>query len=167
MTVSKKSKPDAGKPEYIADLEAVYGPPSQEGFGSAVFFEQTGENEDLEKIALNYYKQFTGELWERWGEEAWMTPWKEAYARKKSSKRDVVKELKAIDDFDTQLSVPLILDPAESTDQEKNPLEAAFNDPGVEDFRVYNIGDGSAMSGLLLVGRRDNGETTILTALLD
>lgn len=165
MTKSTKGSSEESKPQYVADLEAVYGPSSQEGFGSAVFFEVVDKDEDLEKLALKYYKYFTGELWARWGEEAWMTPWKVAYARKKGTKSDVVKELNGIEDFDTQLSVPLILDPAAGADP--NPLEAAFNDPSVEEFRAYNIGDGSAMSGLLLVGRRENGEVTVLTALMD
>ena len=37
----------------------------------------------------------------------------------------------------------------------------------VSELRVYNIGDGSAMSGLLIAGRRENGEATFLTVLMD
>jgi hypothetical protein len=37
----------------------------------------------------------------------------------------------------------------------------------VDDVRVYNIGDGEQMSGLIVSGRRANGEATFLVFLLD
>jgi len=46
-------------------------------------------------------------------------------------------------------------------------LAAVFNYPQITDLRLYAIGDGAAMSGLLLAGSRKTGETTILVSLLD
>jgi hypothetical protein len=37
----------------------------------------------------------------------------------------------------------------------------------VQELVVYNTGDGSAMSGLLIAGQRGNGETTFLVFLYD
>lgn len=167
MTETKKAKADADKPDYVLDLEVSYGPPSQEGFGAAVFYETVDVDADLEELALATYKHYVGELWERWGEEAWMTPWKEAYARKKGTKPDVAKELRGIDDPDATISVPLVLETMEDPEKANEALSAAYDDPDVADLRVYTIGDGSAMSGLLLAGRRENGEATFLTVLMD
>ncbi len=50
------------KPTYVSELEKVFGPPSQEGFGGAVFFEVI---KDLELVdaALEKYHYFVGDLW--------------------------------------------------------------------------------------------------------
>ena len=47
-------------------------------------------------------------------------------------------------------------------------LAAAYDDPAVTDLRVYNLGDGGAMSGLLVAGyRKGTGEATFLVFLMD
>lgn len=47
-------------------------------------------------------------------------------------------------------------------------LVAAYDDDSVTELNVYNIGDGGAMSGILIAERRrDSGETTNLAVLLD
>jgi hypothetical protein len=157
----------ADKPPYVTDLEAAYGPPSQEAFGSAVFYEREAAAGSLEQAALEKYKYFVGDLWQRYGEDAWMGPWKEVYARKPGATRDIVAELQGIADRDAQLSVPMILDVAENAEKARQALSAAYDDAAVTDLAVYNLGDGGAMSGLLVAGRRDTGETTFLVFLLD
>jgi hypothetical protein len=57
-------------PPQVADLQAIYGLPSQIGFGSAVFYERVDRAEDLEPVALSIYRYFVGDLWERFGETA-------------------------------------------------------------------------------------------------
>jgi hypothetical protein len=37
-------------PDYVQALEAVYGPPIQEGFGSAIFSSQMTQGENLEDL---------------------------------------------------------------------------------------------------------------------
>ena len=100
MGTAQEQKSDENKPKYVTALEAAYGAPSQAGFGSAVFYEPIKAGDDLAKAALAKYKYFTGELWERWGEEAWMGPWKEVYTRPTGAKPDIVAELRGIADPD-------------------------------------------------------------------
>jgi len=152
----------------VADLEAAYGASSQAGFGSAVFYEPIQAGDDLAKAALAKYKYFTGELWERWGEDAWMGPWKEVYTRPTGAKADIVTELRGIADPDAQNSVPMILDVVQDADKARAALAAAYDDPEVTELRVFNLGDGGAMSGILVAGRRGAiGEATFLVFLMD
>lgn len=155
------------RPVYLMLLEAAYGGPSQAAFGSAVFFEQVERSEELEKAALDKYKYFVGELWERYGEGAWMGAWKEVYARPKGAKHDIVAELNGITDPDAALSVPMVLSVVENADAAKKALSTAYDGDTVLNLKVYNLGDSAAMSGLLVAGRRSNGEATFLVFLLD
>lgn len=157
-----------GKPNYVTVLEDAYGTPSQAGFGSAVFYETLQGSDDLTKAALARYRYFVGELWERYGEEAWMGPWKEVYSRQADERPDIVAELRGIADRDARLSVPMILDNIEGAEAARGALSAAFDDPAITELRVFNLGDGEAMSGLLVAARRGtNGETVCLVFLMD
>ena len=156
-----------GKPPYVTDLEAAYGAPSQAGFGSGVFYEKADAASDLERAALAKYQFFVGELWERWGEDAWMGPWKEVYARKPGAKADIIVELKGIKDVDARNSVPMILDVVDNADAARKALSDAFDDPAVTELRIFTLGDGGAMSGLLVAGKRKTGEATFLVFLMD
>ena len=156
-----------GKPAYVTTLEMAYGAPSQAGFGSAAFYEKVDAASDLEKAALAKYQYFAGDLWERWGEEAWMGPWKEVYAREAGTKADIVAELKGIDDFEAQNSVPMILEVVKNADAARAALSAAYDDPAITELRVFALGDGGAMSGLLVAGKRKTGEATYLVFLMD
>lgn len=156
------------KPDSIIELEGAYGQPSQAGFGSAVFYEQEIPGDDLEKAALEKYRFFVGELWERFGEEAWMGSWKEVYARKPDIQHNIVSELGSIQDAQAAISVPMILENIESADKAQAALSAVYNVPAVTDLRVYSLGDGGAMSGLLIAGRNsETGEAIFLVFLLD
>ena len=163
---SSRANEANGKPAYITTLEKAYGPPSQAAFGSAVFYADTGA-EDLTKEALAKYQYFAGELWERWGEEAWMGPWKEVYARKPGAKADIVAELNGIKDIDARNSVPMIVEVVENAEAARKALAEAYDDPAVTELRVFSLGDGGAMSGLLVAGKRKSGEATFLVFLLD
>ena len=167
--MAKKHQPsETAKSQVVASLEDAYGTPSQAGFGSAVFHEQMKAGDDLEQAALAKYRYFTGDLWERWGEEAWMSPWKEVYVRQAGAKPDIMAELRGISDPDAAISVPMILDNIDGADQARAALAAAYDDPAVTDLRVFNLGDGGAMSGLLIAGRRQGtGEATFLVFLMD
>lgn len=159
--------PSPPPPEYT-DLVNLYGASSQVGFGSAVFHEIIEPGTDLEAIALRYYQYFVGTLWEQYGESAWMSPWKQVYVRPNGIQPDIVAELRAIADPLAAQYMPILL-LTETDDQARaeQALATVFNDPQVTDLRVYAIGDGAAMSGLLLAGSRSTGETTILVSLLD
>ena len=156
------------KPDYVASLEAAYGAPSQAGFGSAVLYEPMQAGDDLEQAALAKYRYFVGELWERWGEDAWMGPWKEVFARPAGAKPDIVAELRGIEDADAAISAPMILDAVQDAEAARAALSAAFDDSAVTALRVYNLGDGGAMSGILVAARRvATGDATFLVFLLD
>jgi hypothetical protein len=162
---NKKSKEI--KPDYVTKLESAYGAPSQNGFGSAVFFEQLKPTDKLEEAALKKYRYFVGEIWERFGEDAWMSAWKQVYTRPAGDASDIVAELKGITDFDASISVPMVLDVVNNAEAARQALSAAYNDSAIKELLVYKLGDGSAMSGILVAGRLSNGETTYLVFLYD
>ena len=150
---------------YVIELEGVYGPPAEEGFGSTVFFTRTDGPQDLEKLARKFYRSFVGSLWERWGEDAWMGTWRQVYARPAGGTADAVAELRGISDAEAKRSLPLLLEVPGNADA---VLATAFNDPAVTEFRVFNIGDGEAMSGLLVAGQRTaENESVFVVALMD
>jgi hypothetical protein len=153
---------------YVAQLEAAYGPPSQRGFGGAVFHEELRPADDLAVAALAKYRYFVGSLWSRYGEQAWMDPWREVYSRRSGARRDIVAELRAIEDRPAQQSVALLLDAMENPAAARAALAGAFDAPAVTELRVFNLGDGAAMSGLLVAGRRaapDNRATYVIVLM--
>ena len=154
-------------PIYVGALKKVYGPPSQAGFGSAVFFEPLAPDADLEQSALQYYRYFVGDLWDRFGEAAWMEPWKQVYTRPPGKKADIVAEMGAIADPTAKLSIPLLLEPGKDSERAQNALSTVYDDASVIELSLYTLGDGAALSGLLIAGRRQNGEATFLVFLLD
>ncbi len=152
----------------IGDLEAVFGGPSSEGFGSAVFSDilESDEDGDLERTALDVYRRFVGELWDRWGEDAWMAPWKQVYVRPANGRPDVVAELTGLADPSAKISVPLIVEAGPDSERTHAALASAFDDPAVTELRVYVIGDGEAMSGLLVAGRCAASNVAVFVAAL-
>jgi hypothetical protein len=167
MGNSKVTKSTDKRPEYVLALEAVFGAPSQEAFGSAVFYEPARTDVDLAELAKAKYRYFVGNLWEKYGEKAWTGPWKQVYARASGAKPDIVAELKGISDPDAANSVPMFLDGIDNPDAARKALSTAFDQPDVADLKVFNIGDGEAMSGILLAGRRVEDGVTFLVFLMD
>lgn len=166
--MSNQATGSLSKPAYVTALEEAYGAPSQEAFGSAVFYEQLEPSDDLEAAALRNYKYFAGDLWKRYGEEAWMSTWKEAYRRPEGATHDIQAELAALEDRETRMQVDMILNNVDQPEQAQAALADAFDAVEVNELRAYNIGDGEAMSGILIAGRRaKEGETTFLAFLLD
>lgn len=162
------SSSDQSQSEAVTLLQAIYGPPSQAGFGSAVFHEQLPPGTALEAIALRYYQHFVGPLWEQFGADAWMSTWKQVYVRPDGIQPDIVAELGAIADPLAAPYVPiLLLSETEDHASAQQALASVFDDPQMTDLKLYAIGDSAAMSGLLLAGGRITGETTILVSLLD
>lgn len=97
-----------------------------------------------------------------------MGPWREVYTRAPGVKANIDAELRGIVDRDARLSVPMILDEVEGAEAARTAFSAAFDDPAVTDLRAFDLGDGEALSGLLLAGRRAvSGETTYLVFLMD
>ncbi len=154
-------------PADVTHLMALYGAPSQAGFGSAVFYEIMQSRTDLETVALWFYQHFVGKLWKQYGETAWMSPWKQVYIRPTGIQPNIVAELRAIADPAAANHVPILLMEETEDDARAQPaLAAVFDQPEVIDLRVYAIGDSAAISGLLLIGCCSNA-ITILISLLD
>ncbi len=164
MTDQSAGKSGAIRPEYAAALEAAYGAPSQAAFGSAVFCEPLPSTVSLEHAALERYRFFTGKLWDRYGEDAWMGPWRQVYSRPVSSRGDIAAELRALEDRGAAMSVSMVLD----VEGGEAALATAFDDPAVSELAVFTLGDGGAMSGLLVAARRQETDQAIfLVFLLD
>ena len=155
------------RPDAVAALEAVYGPPSQAGFGSAVFYDPLAPGVDLEQAALARYQFFVGDLWERYGADAWMGPWQRVYSRPAGAAREIVAELRALAKRDAAISASVLLDSVEAPEQAQAAMAAAFDDPAVAEVTVYTLGDGGAMAGLLVAGQRQDRGAIFLVFLLD
>ena len=153
-------------PVFVVELEAAFGAPSQAGFGSAVFYEATIAAADLEQVAQAKYRFFVGDLWDRFGSAAWLSTWRLIYARS-DQRRDIASELLAITDRDARQLASLIIDNGSSATSSRQALAAAFDDETVTALQVYQIGDGAALSGLLIAGWRDSGAAIFLVLLLD
>jgi hypothetical protein len=154
-------------PGGTAELQSVFGGPSSSGFGSAVFVESVAADGDLEKAALGVYRRFVGQLWERWGEAAWMGPWKQAFARTSPGRGDIVAELRSVSDPVVSSAAGMLLDAGQDPAAARSALAGAFDLVDVGDLRIFTIGDGEAMSGLLIAGRRERGDATFLAFLMD
>lgn len=62
----------------------------------------------------------------------------------------------------------MVLDNIGNPQQAKAALVAVYDDPSMADLAVFDIGDGEAMSGIVVAGRRtDTGEATFLVFLMD
>ena len=153
--------------EAVVNLQALYGPPSQAGFGSAVFRDRVERAEDLEAAALKHYRYFLGKAWEQFGEGAWMGPWQRVYQRPAADWRDIVTELRSITDPAAQSSVTMVLDAIADPEAGRQALAAVYDDADMDTLVVYTLGDGAALSGLLIAGCDRRGEAILLVFLLD
>lgn len=153
-------------PSYVSDLREHYGEPNQNGFGSTVLFASRTDGEDeLERLAAAAYRYFMGPQWEKRGEAVWLGPWKLLHQR--SGPGDIVAELRSLPDALARSSSDMILDSPPDPEAAYAALAQAFDGREVRQLQLYSVGDGDAMSGLLIASRRNNGEATFLVFLLD
>lgn len=173
----------AEQPACVLQLQSLYGAPSQAGFGSAVFYDlcsNSSQEEPLEHFGLAKYRYFCGEKWDQFGEAAWMSGWKLLYQRsmgaaiasqsppsERASAVGIVAELKSIKERPVRNLVPMLVDEVEAPEAARSALSAGFDDPEVSECSIYSVGDGAAMSGLMIVGRRGASSMMGLILLLD
>lgn len=168
MTDQEKGHDVAAKPDYVTALEAAYGAPSQAGFGSAIFYEAVPAMAALEAAVRATYQFFVGDLWAQYGEAAWLGPWRQLYRRPPGARPDIVGELHGLPDHTAALLAGVLLDEIENAASARAALVTAFDDPAVTELAVYQIGDGAALSGLLVAGwRQVTQEAIFLVFLLD
>lgn len=150
------------KPSFVVEMEQVFGVPSQAAFGSAVFFDPDIKTTNLEEFALSKYKHFCGDTWTRFGEENWLANWTLVQSYDSQSKAQIVDTLRSLEDRDAKQLASMLLDNANSV----ITLSTAFDAPSVSVLHIYRIGDGNAMSGLLIAGSRPEG-AVLLVFLMD
>lgn len=155
--------------ELIKKLEAAFGGPSSSGFGSAVFHVPAADSncENLQATARRIYRQFLGESWDAAGEATWLGPWKSVFERTGPGSPTFVEGLRSIDDPMARGSVPLLLDVIQDPAAATEALTESFDDPETRAVNVFSIGDGEAMSGLLVAGERDTLDRIFVIALMD
>jgi hypothetical protein len=153
-------------------LENVFGGPSQAAFGTSVFCDvisndtaQSGAK-SLEQRAFCWYQFFCGESWEKFGPDNWTREWKMVYQRTVNA-QSILNALETLDDRQARMNAGVMLEGAAEPQAAQSALSQAFDDPAVADLRIYRIGDGNAMSGILIAGQRSNAETAFVTFLMD
>lgn len=172
-------------PQYALDLIALYGsPPSQPGdslMGTAVLYEQVKPGTDVEHVALRFYQRCVKhDPRQDFINSRWMRTWKLLYQRTPEAQPNVFCELAMvaqrldyIDRLGNDLGLyfypeEIIGDWEIQRNSTKQPvLATVFDDPAVDDFRIYAIGDGEVLEGLLLLAGRTNGAVTALVLLGD
>jgi len=162
--------PGRSSPEHAdraAELQAVFGQPSQAGLGSAVFAERVERPQDLEAAAKRCYRHFLGKQWAEAGESVWMAPWQRVYARPPGLRADIVAELRGIRNPAARSALSVLLEGHDTPDAARHALSAVYDDAGMEIVQVYTLGDGAALSGVLIAGRTRNGAATLLIFLMD
>lgn len=171
----------ASLPPYVLDLIKIYGPPSHEAWGTAVFYDRVEPSHDLDAVALRHYQYFANAA--DWSSKPhWRNTWQCIYQRPTDVPADFFRDLRDATragrvDYDDhlldRLEIAIVFDDqTDSRSVQPNPrtaaaLSAAFDAPEVQDFRVYLIGDAEVLQGLLMAARRDNGEVVILAFIHD
>lgn len=155
-------------PDAFDELEARFGGPSDDGFGSAVFRRPAPPGSDLEALARDVYRDFVGELWTRFGAEAWTGAWSELAARSAAAEGSVLDLLGAIADPLGRSAADMLVNGGPDPEAAAKALADAFDREGISGLKVFRIGDGEAMSGVIVAGSdRDAGEAAFVAFLMD
>lgn len=153
-----------------AGLEAVFGGPSDDAFGSAVFRREATPETDMEQAAQEVYRDFLGESWQRGGAGTWMATWRTLAERTVAdgAGRPVLDMLTGLPGPEASSSADVLLNGGSDPEAARRALAAAFDSPTVAELRIHAIGDGAALSGLLLAGRDgQRGEAVFVVFLMD
>lgn len=153
-------------PSFVVLLESQFGPPSQQAFGSSVFYNPQNMP-NLEEEAMLRYRFFLGDAWKRLGEANWLSTWGVVYERNLSSPPDIIQELKTIPDRGVRMSADLLLESQEDAAAAQAALRGAFDQSAIRELKVFKIGDGAAMSGLLIAANIEGEGCLSLILLLD
>jgi hypothetical protein len=147
-------------------LEAVYGPSSAAGYGSAVFEMQGTAADALEPAALGIYRNFLGDRWER-RESAWRSGFRLLYARASAAGDGIIAELHAVKEPSLGSLVELLVDNMEDPAAARAALVGAFDGTDISQLQLYALGDGEQYSGVEIAARSVDGRARFLLLLLD
>lgn len=150
----------------VTALEKVFGKASDAGFGSAVFAEPTGQSSSCDEMALKHYTAFLGPKWTA-SEASWKSGWKKIYARTAGTKGDILTELASLSGAEAKNVTPLLTELIDDAAAAKAALAAAFNHPDVQALSIHHLGDGEAMSGIMISGCYTGGLGCSVLALMD
>jgi hypothetical protein len=159
-------------PGWVEELQRAFGGPSQAGFGTAVFFERAtadsspAGDESLDSRARQWYQFFCGPLWEKYGPDCWLGDWQAVHTRS-AEDASILDELASLADPQARMSGDTMLTGHAEPEVARAALQQAFDGPAMQVLQIFRIGDGSAMSGILIAGRRHAGESAFVTFLLD
>lgn len=151
----------------LSELEKIYGTANSNGFGSVVFLEILPEDKSPETMALKHYRDFIGAKWTDDTEAVWLTGWKNVYLRQVGKKPDILTELDEINDQQAKLSVPLLTEIITDAEQGRKVLAAVFDHPLVTYLTVNLIGDGAALSGIIVTGVFSDKKVCSVVCLMD
>jgi hypothetical protein len=158
------------RPALVSELEGVFGASSAAAFGSSVFFESqlsSGYQLSLVAASIEKYRYFCGETWARFGEEKWLSGWKELYHRSPGDKAGIVGEFRSIKVQPFRSCAAMFLDENEDNDAVHQLLSRAFDSEGVKELRIFSLGDGEAMSGFLIAAENADLGRLFLAFLMD
>ncbi len=144
-------------------LETVFGGESSSGFGSAVFRRASGD--PVEHFAREVYRSFVGESWDRFGEAAWLGPWLQVLSSPQIG--GIVSSLRAIQDPAARSSAEVFLEACSDPTAAEAALTSTFDDPAASERAVFRIGDGAALSGILLAARTSEDGLVAVVFLMD
>lgn len=154
---------------FITALENAFGKASNTGFGSTTLYSFPATALAPELQSLDHYKRFLGAKWLDTPDQTnrWLKPWKQVYVRPVGSPADIINELKQLQDADIKPSIGLLIEFPEQVEQAKIALTNAFNDQNIHHLAIYNLGDGEAMSGIMVTGLYSSGLLLSVLAIMD
>lgn len=153
--------------QIIKELEKIYGTANSNAFGSAVFYEAIPESKTLEDMALKHYRNFIGAKWTEETEPVWLSGWKNVYVRNPGKEPDILTELDEIDDPAAKIPVPLLTEIITDVEQGRKILAVVFDHPLVKNLMVNLIGDGEALSGIIITGAFTDDKVCSVVCLMD
>ena len=157
-------------PALVRELEGVFGAASSAAFGSSVFFEcqsSSGYPLSLVDASIEKYRSFCGETWARFGEEKWLSGWKELYHRLLGDTSGIVNELRSVKAQPLRSCAAMFLDENEDNDAVHRLLSKAFDGDQVKELRIFALGDGEAMTGFLIAADVNDLGQLFLAFLMD
>lgn len=148
-------------------LQAVFGPAANTGFGSATFQRRGVGADGLEAAALGVYQEFLGPNWDRFGESAWKEGWRRLHLGAPSATEGVVALLARLSSESPDSSTTMIIEAHSQPDSARSALAGTFDAASIRQLAVYAIGDGAAMSGCLIAATDATGDAVFVAFLMD
>ncbi|MFN7772653.1 MAG: hypothetical protein ACK5R1_07805 [Planctomycetota bacterium] len=96
-----------------------------------------------------------------------MSSWQELYHRSLGATAEIVGEFRSIKVQPFRFCAAIFSGENEDNDAVNQLLSTTFDSEGVKELRIFSLGDGEAMSGLLIAAEIANLGRLFLTFLMD